>query len=237
MSDPIARIATDRAASHALPRGCEAVVLRCGATCTLRMSLARQVQDISRLARPRQARGGEDSSMDETSAGTRTVDGAPAPGRGGMGDGRGDGPQRGLGYVPALERWTEPLAGEVTDRKRRRILVVDDNREASYALALLLGSLGHEVRTADDGDEAVAAAEQMRPDAILLDLNMPRMDGYTACRRIREAPWGRNLLMVAVTARGEQTDRRDGIMAGFDFHLTKPADAMVIVSMIAALGE
>lgn len=175
--------------------------------------------------------------MDETSAGTRTVDGAPAPGRGGNNDGWRPGVQRGPDAVPALERWTEPLAAEVTDRKRRRILVVDDNREASYALAVLLRTLGHEVRTADDGDEAVAAAEQMRPDAILLDLNMPRMDGYTACRRIRAAPWGRHMLVVAVTARGEQTDRRDGILAGFDFHLTKPADAMVIAGMIAALGE
>ena len=173
--------------------------------------------------------------MDETSAGTRTVDGASAPGRGGT-DGRGNAFSRGGEYPPALD-WSEPFIAEVSDRKRRRILVVDDNREASYALALLLGSLGHEVRTADDGDEAVAVAEQMRPDAVLLDLNMPRMDGYTACRSIRETPWGRNLLMVAVTARGEQTDRRDGIQAGFDFHLTKPADALVIAGMIAALGE
>ena len=139
--------------------------------------------------------------------------------------------------MPALELPPLPMLSEVSDRKRRRILVVDDNQEASYALALLLRSLGHDVRTAEDGEEAIQVGEKMRPDAILLDLNMPRMDGYTACRRIRAAPWGRNLLLVAVTARGEQTDRYHGIEAGFDFHLTKPADATVIAGMIEALGE
>lgn len=139
--------------------------------------------------------------------------------------------------VPALEQPDLPVLGEVSDRKRRRILVVDDNREASYALALLLRSLGHDVWTADDGDEALQVAEQTRPDAVLLDINMPRVDGYVACQRIRSMSWGRNMLLVAVTARGEQADRHRGIEAGFDFHLTKPADALVIASMIEALGE
>lgn len=139
--------------------------------------------------------------------------------------------------MPALEQPDLPVLGEVSDRKRRRILVVDDNREASYALALLLRSLGHDVWTADDGDEALQVAEQTRPDAVLLDINMPRVDGYVACQRIRSMSWGRNMLLVAVTARGEQADRHRGIEAGFDFHLTKPADALVIASMIEALGE
>ena len=139
--------------------------------------------------------------------------------------------------MPVLDLPPLPELCEVSDRKRRRILVVDDNQEASYALALLLRSLGHDVRTAEDGEEALRVADQMRPDAVLLDLNMPRMDGYTACRQIRSTPWGRNLLLVAVTARGEQTDRCHGVEAGFDFHLTKPADATVIAGMIEALGE
>jgi signal transduction histidine kinase/CheY-like chemotaxis protein len=138
--------------------------------------------------------------------------------------------------APRPEPKEEPIA-EVIDRKRRRILVVDDNAEISDSLAVLLRALGHEVRTAGDGEEAIAVAERMQPDAVLLDLNMPRLDGYAACRRIRSSAWGRNLLLVAVTAWGQHEARRRGIEAGFDFHLTKPADPQAIASLIGALGE
>jgi signal transduction histidine kinase len=145
-----------------------------------------------------------------------------------------------LAPAPAPQPQPQPreeVLEEVVDRKRRRILVVDDNAEISDSLAVLLRALGHEVRTAGDGEEAIAVAERMQPDAVLLDLNMPRLDGYAACRRIRASVWGRNLLLVAVTAWGQHEARRRGIEAGFDFHLTKPADPQAIASLIGALGE
>src|SRR5690606_2850363 len=76
--------------------------------------------------------------------------------------------------------------------KHRRILVADDNTDAAIAIAEILGTIGHQVRTAEDGLEAIELAESFRPDLILLDIGMPRLDGYEACRRIRQRPWGRD---------------------------------------------
>ena len=157
---------------------------------------------------------------------------------------RSGGPARGSEFVVRL-----PVAGtahreavdapERRDATRalvsRRVLVVDDNADSVESLALLLRIDGHLVETANDGEEALAAAERFQPDAILLDLGMPRMNGYEVCEAIRARPWGRSILIVAQTGWGQAQDRARTREAGFDAHLTKPVDPTVIQDMLLTL--
>jgi CheY-like chemotaxis protein len=115
----------------------------------------------------------------------------------------------------------------------RRILVVDDNQDAAATLALMLDLMGNETRTAHDGLEALAAGAAFRPDAVLLDIGMPRLDGHTTARRVRAEPWGRDVLLIALTGWGQPEDRRRSDEAGFDFHLVKPVDAVTLVRLLA----
>ena len=107
---------------------------------------------------------------------------------------------------------------------RRRVLVADDNRDGAASLGLLLTLAGHEAHFAHDGLEALEVAERVRPDVALLDLGMPRLDGLEAARRIREQPWGSEILLVALTGWGQEDDRRRTKEAGFDHHMVKPID-------------
>ncbi len=118
----------------------------------------------------------------------------------------------------------------------RRILVVDDNRDAADSLSMLLHTGGHEVRVAYDGLEAVGAAVAFRPDVVLLDIGLPKLSGYEAARRIRDAR-GSEVLLVAVTGWGQAEDRRRAQEAGFDHHLTKPVDPEAIARLIDGLPE
>jgi CheY-like chemotaxis protein len=113
---------------------------------------------------------------------------------------------------------TEPVSSGPT----RKILVVDDNRDSADSMARLLSVLGNEVRTAHDGIEAVDAAEEFRPEVILMDVGMPRLNGYGATRRIRERPWGRSVIIIALTGWGQEGDRIQSREAGCDGHLVKP---------------
>ncbi|HEX7082330.1 MAG TPA: response regulator [Gammaproteobacteria bacterium] len=117
---------------------------------------------------------------------------------------------------------------------RRRILVADDNRDAAAAMAEVLAINGHEVRTAADGLEATEVAESFRPDCILLDIGMPGVDGYEACRRIRRRPWARDIAIFAVTGWGQPSDRRRTREAGFNAHLVKPVSFAAIQELLAA---
>jgi CheY-like chemotaxis protein len=121
---------------------------------------------------------------------------------------------------------------DISPGSSRRILVVDDSADNLESMVLLLGLMGHKVWSARDGAEAFALAEVHRPELILLDLGMPRMDGYEACRRIREQPWSREMRIVAVTGWGQKSDRRRTEEAGFDFHLVKPVDAAALTSLL-----
>jgi len=107
---------------------------------------------------------------------------------------------------------------------RLKILVVDDNRDAAESLSTLLQLKGHEVRSAYDGENALQLAEEFRPQMVLLDLGMPKMNGYEACRRIRDHAWGAQMTLIAVTGWGQEDDRRKSTDAGFDGHLVKPID-------------
>jgi signal transduction histidine kinase len=115
---------------------------------------------------------------------------------------------------------------------KRKILVADDNTDAASAIAEILRTMGHEVRTADDGLAAVEAAGSFRPDMILLDLGMPRLDGYDACRQIRGMPWGREISSYAFTGWGQASDRRRTREAGFNAHLVKPVEIGAIEKLI-----
>ncbi|HKH47267.1 MAG TPA: response regulator [Thermoanaerobaculia bacterium] len=116
----------------------------------------------------------------------------------------------------------------------RRILVADDNADSASSMALLLEILGNEVRTAFDGLEAVEVAAAFRPDVILLDIGMPRLDGYDACRRIREQPWGRDVVLIALTGWSQEEDVRQSRDAGFDHHLVKPVEPATLEKVLAA---
>ncbi len=117
----------------------------------------------------------------------------------------------------------------------RRVLVVDDNVDSAESLAMLLRLGGHEIETAYDGVQAVESAERFRPDLVLLDIGLPRMDGYDAAVRIREQASGRDVVLVAVTGWGQEEDRRRSREAGFDAHLTKPVDLAALSRLLAAL--
>jgi CheY-like chemotaxis protein/anti-sigma regulatory factor (Ser/Thr protein kinase) len=120
--------------------------------------------------------------------------------------------------------------------ERRRILVVDDNRDSALSLAMLFKLMGSETRTAHDGLEALEAAAAFQPHLILLDIGMPRLNGYETARRIREQPWGKNVVLAALTGWGQDEDRRKSHEAGFDFHLVKPVEPAALEKLLAGLN-
>ncbi|MEN3944244.1 ATP-binding protein [Prosthecobacter sp. SYSU 5D2] len=108
--------------------------------------------------------------------------------------------------------------------KALRVLVVDDNVDSAVGLARLLGRAGHQVSLAYDGPEALEQARKLTPEAIVLDIGLPTMDGYEVARLLRLEPWGSDVLLIAVTGYGQEEDRQRALMAGFDHHLVKPVD-------------
>jgi PAS domain S-box-containing protein len=140
-----------------------------------------------------------------------------------------------------IDRMESPLgepaegADSAAAGSKRRILVVDDNRDSADSMALMLQLLGNEIWTAHDGLEAVELAEQFRPQVILMDIGMPGLSGYEATRRIREQPWGRDMIIVALTGWGQDTDRAKSREAGCDSHLVKPIDLADLEKLLAGL--
>jgi signal transduction histidine kinase len=115
---------------------------------------------------------------------------------------------------------------------RRNILIADDNQDALESLALMLRLEGHEVHCASDGEEALALAGLRKPEIVVLDVGMPKLDGCEVARRIRAESWGRNAVLVALTGWGQDADRRRSREAGFDMHLVKPVDPATICDML-----
>ncbi len=101
---------------------------------------------------------------------------------------------------------------------------------------MLLKLDGHETQTAHDGLEAIEAAERLRPDVVLLDIGLPKLNGYEVCRRIRQQPWGKDLVLVALTGWGQEEDRQRSTEAGFDTHLVKPVDHEALAELLASLS-
>jgi two-component system CheB/CheR fusion protein len=139
------------------------------------------------------------------------------------------------GSLPAPPR--ESADGKPAATNSRRILVVDDNRDSANSLAMLLKVMGHEVDTANDGLEAISRVATFRADVILLDIGMPRLNGYEAARRIRNQNNQHGLRIVALTGLGQEDDRRRSEKAGFDAHLVKPVDLKILTKLLAEWGE
>jgi PAS domain S-box-containing protein len=130
-----------------------------------------------------------------------------------------------------------PAPAEPRQAQARRILIADDNDDALQALSWLLEIHGHEVHIARDGLEAVRAAATVRPDIVILDIGMPKLDGYGAAERIRGEPWGRPMKLVAQTGWGQPSDKLRATQAGFDLHLTKPIDVERLVAALADMTD
>ncbi|MDY3553442.1 response regulator [Gemmata sp. JC717] len=140
-----------------------------------------------------------------------------------------DGPDQGSAFTVSL-----PLPGAPTGdaqplgvpapakARPRRVLVVDDNRDAAESLAMLLELLGNEVHVGHDGLEAIELAEQLRPDVILMDVGMPRLNGLEATAQIRTRPWAAPVVIIALTGWGQESDRERTRQAGCNAHLVKP---------------
>lgn len=139
--------------------------------------------------------------------------------------------------LPILQVPLEQLPG--TDELKRarlsgsRILVVDDNKDSADTLGMLLRLMGNEIRTAYDGLEAIQVAESFRPDLVLLDIGLPKINGYDVARHIRQQPWGREIILVALTGWGQDEDKRSSRDAGFNFHLVKPLEIAALERLLA----
>ncbi len=152
-----------------------------------------------------------------------------------------DGPGRGSTFTVSLPIATDDAEPAATGDPlvqakpaRMRILVVDDNRDGADSLADLLTLAGHEAHVAHDGAQAIARAEALEPDVVVLDIGLPDLDGQEVCRRLRSMPWARDLRIIALTGWGRGGDGGRPEAVGFDGHLTKPA---LLDEIVALLGR
>jgi PAS domain S-box-containing protein len=154
------------------------------------------------------------------------------------------GPGKGSEFIVHLPTLDVPVeappapsgSGEKVGSGRKcRILVVDDLRVIADSTAQLLQDMGHDTRTAYDGLEAVQTATVFRPEVVLLDIGLPKMNGYEVARHIREQPWGKDVALVAMTGWGQDEDIRRAREAGFDQHLTKPVRAATLEQLLAVM--
>jgi CheY-like chemotaxis protein len=122
-------------------------------------------------------------------------------------------------------------------RRAVRVLVVNDSPDNVESMAMLLRLYGHEVEVALGGPAALRAAQAQQPDAVLLDISMPGMNGYQVARKLRAMFRDKPLLLVAITAHGFEEDRRRCEEAGFDLHLVKPADPLEVENLLRELGQ
>jgi CheY-like chemotaxis protein len=121
--------------------------------------------------------------------------------------------------------------------KRFRILVVDDNHDSALSLAMMLSIMGHETRTAHDGESAVATAESFLPDVVLLDIGLPKLNGYEVAQRIREQAWGTSMFLIAVTGWGQDEDRQRSSEVGLNVHMVKPVEPAALEQLLAGLAR
>jgi CheY-like chemotaxis protein len=117
------------------------------------------------------------------------------------------------------------------------VLVVDDNRDGAESMATMLGLLGNEVESAHDGLTAVELAERFRPDLVLMDIGMPRLNGLEAAQQIRKQSWGRGVTIIALTGWGQDGDRERSRAAGCDGHLVKPVSLAELDRLVSELAS
>jgi CheY-like chemotaxis protein len=115
----------------------------------------------------------------------------------------------------------------------KRILLADDNRDAAESLAIILRLEGHEVELAHDGAAALQSYAAMRPDVALLDIGMPKANGYEVARQIRAGPGGDQCMLIAITGWAQDSDKARSRAAGFDHHLTKPVEPDTLIELLA----
>jgi len=140
--------------------------------------------------------------------------------------------------MPLLSRDPRPPEPGFFESRRSRpvhILIADDNRDSANSMARLLRWCGHDIEVAYDGEDALRIAEARQPEVLLLDIGMPRLDGYQLARRIRAEAWGRRMILIAATGWGQEEDRRRSLTSGFDAHLVKPVDPESLFALIARL--
>ncbi len=117
-----------------------------------------------------------------------------------------------------------------------RILVVEDNLDAAESLTMLLKMMGNKVCTTHDGEDAVKVAGEFRPHVVLCDIGLPKLDGYEACLRMKEQAWNKNMILIALSGWGQDSDKRKAEAAGFDQHLVKPVDPRALMKLLAELN-
>ncbi len=137
--------------------------------------------------------------------------------------------------APASEAVEPKVESPPPHTSRKKVLIVDDNPASVETMSMAVEMFGHETQTARDGVEAVEVAEQFRPEIVLMDIGMPRMNGYEAARAIREKPWGTELILVALSGWGQDSDRHKAFDAGFNHHLVKPAEPSKIRALFDSL--
>jgi two-component system, chemotaxis family, CheB/CheR fusion protein len=135
----------------------------------------------------------------------------------------------------ALPRRAGQETGGLLVTRPLRILVVDDNRDSADSLGLLLGIPGNDVRIAYDGLHAIEMAREFKPEVILLDIGLPRLDGHATARRIRQEAWGKEITLVALTGWGQEEAKQRSREAGFDAHLVKPVDPTLLMRQLSVL--
>jgi len=116
-----------------------------------------------------------------------------------------------------------------------RVLVIDDNVDASLIVSLSLQMKGYTVQRGDSGPQTLSIAESWLPQAIILDISMPGMDGYQTCRLLRQQAWGQAMALIALTGYSQAEDQQRSEEAGFDAHLIKPVDLMMLPTFLTAL--
>jgi two-component system CheB/CheR fusion protein len=127
-----------------------------------------------------------------------------------------------------------PVVSAEQNARRLRVLVVDDNVDAAESMGMILSAF-HEARTLHDGERALEIGGEFRPDVVVLDIGMPRMDGYQLAKHIRQAPWGRNIVLIACTGWGQPDDRRRSQEAGIDHHMVKPVSARAMLQLLSKI--
>jgi PAS domain S-box-containing protein len=159
---------------------------------------------------------------------------------GGRIEARSDGEGRGSEFIVRLPLREAPeIAGAAMPpsaaaaQLARRILIADDNKDAATSLSILLEGMGHQTRVVHDGLAALAAAEEMQPDVAILDIDMPKLDGYAVARGIAGQSWAAQISLIALTGLGRETDRRNAREAGFHHHLVKPVEPEVLREVLA----
>jgi CheY-like chemotaxis protein len=118
---------------------------------------------------------------------------------------------------------------------RFKILVVDDNHDSALSLAMMLSMMGHETRTAHDGESAVSHAEEFLPDVVLLDIGLPKLNGYEVAQRIRGSSWGTAMFLIAVTGWGQEEDRQRSSEVGLNLHMVKPVEPSALEKLLSEL--